>query len=171
MAEGPREAECPTREWQAERFADCQFTHLVPAAKWGFFTGRVRPLADKAAAAVWDALFAGVGRPFHYKLAAGWMGQVFRRVRSKPSDVRGGQSVDEALVGTLGWAADAAAYLVFPGREVYAAGWAGLLDCFRRGWVPLDTLVVCGEASDRVALFWEGFGPYFAHRGERALRG
>jgi len=164
-----QEPECSTRDWQPERFADGQFTRLVPKVKWEYFANRVRPLADTPAESVWSALFAGVARPFHYKLATGWMEQVFGRVRSKPSDVRAGQSVEESLTNTLGWGGEATAYLVYPSREVYAAGWAEMLDSFRRRWVLLDTLVVCSEASDRVAMFWEGYGPYFAHRGARDL--
>src|SRR5262249_45066748 len=83
----------PKRDWQPERFADAQFLSLVPPEKWYYFSGLVCPLADSAATVVWNTLFAGVGRPFHFKLAKGWMGEVFRRVRDRPSDIQPVKSV------------------------------------------------------------------------------
>jgi len=171
MADEPRESDYPLRDWQPARFSDWQFSGFIPAVKWGYFAERVRPLADEAAETVWAALFAGVIRPFHYLLAAGWMGKLFQRLRSKPSrpsDIRRGQTVEEALKSTLEWNAAAPVFLVDSSKAVYVAGWADLLDCHRRGWLP-DTFVFCTEASSRVALFWEGCGPYFADRGERCL--
>jgi hypothetical protein len=158
------------REWDPARFADGQFALRVPAVKWAYFAARMRPLADGPAAEVWGRLFAGVGRPFHYERAAGWMGRVFRRARGRPSDLPAGQTVADGLAA-LGWDPAAAALLVYPSRQVYAAAWADVLDGHRRGWVPLDTLVVCSPASSRVAVFWEGYGPYLADRGDRTLVG
>jgi hypothetical protein len=158
------------RAWQTERFTDVQFSHRVPAVKWDYFTQRMRPLADEPAGTIWSALFAGVGRPFHPRLSRGWMGQVFKNsTRVQGSDLRAGESVEEALSAILDWEPSAAVFLVYVPTQVYTASWADVLDCFRRGWLPIDTLVMCSESSARVAVFWEGFGPYFANRGTRDL--
>jgi hypothetical protein len=163
----------PTREWDADRFADVQFTHRVPAAKWGYFTQRVRPLADATADTLWAALFAGVGRPFQPRFARGWMGQFFQRGRrghrGQGSDLKPGELFEEGVSARLGWEPSAAAFLAFQPGQVYVAPWSVWLYCFRRAWVPVDTSILCSESSSRVAVFWEGFGPYFADRGDRRL--
>jgi hypothetical protein len=165
-----RVTECPTREWRSDRCTDTQFGHRVPCVKWDYFSQRVRPLADESADAVWSALFAGVVRPFHYQLARGWMGQLFKtRPRRAGTDLRAGQSLEEGLSATLGWEPSAVVFMVYASNQVYTASWADVLDCLRRHWVPLDTSVMCSESSPRVAVFWEGFGPYFANRGDRGL--
>lgn len=170
MADEPRESGIQTRAWQGELYGDVQFAHLVPAVKWTFFAGRIRPLTDPAASKVWDALFAGVNRPFDHD-AGGWVMKVFRLMR--PKAAMPGPAVAEELDNAFGWGGNSAAYLVFSSRQVYAATWADLLDCFRRGWVPVDNpchnLYVCGNASDRVAAFMEGQGPYFARRKQLPL--
>ena len=169
MAES-QAADYPTREWGTVRFADVQFRHRVPAVKWDFFVQQIRPLADGAAETLWSALFAGVGRPFHPQFARGWMGQFFRQSsRSQGSDLKAGEQFEEGLCNWLGWEPSATAFLVCAATQVYAASWSVWLDCFHRGWVPLDTSVLCSESSTRVAVFWEGFGPYFARRGARKL--
>ncbi|AWM35875.1 hypothetical protein GobsT_63970 [Gemmata obscuriglobus] len=169
MAE-PQATEYPTREWLTDRFADVQFTHRVPAVKWAYFTQLIRPLAGEAAGILWSALFAGVGRPFHPRLARGWMGELFKRgPRSRGSDFKHGELLDAGLCSRLGWASSAPVFLVFQPTQVYVAPWSVWLDCFRRSWVPFDTSVLCSDSSSKVAVFWEGFGPYFADRGARSL--
>jgi hypothetical protein len=164
--------EYPTREWLPDRFGDVQFAHRVPAVKWSYFTQRIRPLADEAAEALWSALFAGVGRPFHPQFALGWMGRFFRRGCSgQGSDLKPGEKYEEGLRRRLGWDHSAVVFLVVAWREVYWAPWSVWLDSLRRDWVPLDTSVLCSESSSRVAVFWEHFGPYFADRGHRRLTG
>lgn len=171
MSNEPDSAGGGTREWDAERLGDGLLRLRVPAAKWDYFARRFRPVADVSAAVVWDALFAGVGRPFHYK-AVGWQGKLRRRMRPRPVGVH--DRVAEELAERLGWSGDATAYLVFPSRDVCEAQWADLLDGFRRGWVAVDehwgSMVLCSEASEDVAEFLEGNGPYFARRQPVPLR-
>ena len=158
------------REWTTDRFADVQFRHRVPAVKWAYFSQLIRPLADEDAEFLWSALFAGVGRPFHPRLARGWMGQFFKRgPRGQGSDLKTGESLEEGLCSRLGWDRAATAFLVYEPTQVYFAPWSVMLDCLCRRWVPVDTSVMCSVSSRRVAVFWEHFGPFFARRGDRAL--
>jgi hypothetical protein len=86
------------------------------------------------------------------------------------SDIRSeSATVEESLVRTLGWDSNATAFLFFPGRLVYASVWSELLGLYRRRWLPLDTFVIASDASSRLAMYWEGFGPYFEKRGKRVL--
>ncbi|MBY0457679.1 MAG: hypothetical protein K2V38_10100, partial [Gemmataceae bacterium] len=141
----------------------------VEPVKWDLFAARVRPLNEPAAVRLWEALFAGVGRPFHPELAHGWMGRIFRRVRDTYSDTGPVRTTLEGLVDELGWDSAAPTYTVFSATAAYETTWADWLDFYRRGWWPLDNAVVCAESSPRVAVFWEGFGPYYAKRGHRTL--
>lgn len=167
MMDERREPEGSTRAWHAELYDDDgQFARLVPEVKWSFFAGRVRPLNDVVAAVVWDTLFAGVSKPLGAR-PGGWVGKLFRHMRPKPA-ARSGSAVADELASAFGWGDDTAAYLVFSSRQVYAARWADLLECFRRSWIPVDNpcqnLYVCGDGSDHVTMFMEGNGPYLARR-------
>src|SRR5579884_3842667 len=84
MLDRPHAAELRFREWQPDRAGDQDFARAVPAVKWDFFTQKLRPLPDDCAAQGRKHLFAGVVRPFHYVKAKGWMGRIFRTVRSAP---------------------------------------------------------------------------------------
>jgi len=170
MSDGPHAADLTFRDWQLERECDQQFARVVPPVKWDYFAGRLRPLADECATAVRERLFAGVVRPFHYQLAKGWMGKVFRAMRAPP-DYRGLRA-DEALAEAFGATGVGPAYAVYhyAGNPVYAAECPVMLDCLRRGWLmAADTFVLCAEDTPTVALFWEGSGPYFGERGDRRL--
>jgi len=160
---------CCTRDWQFERYADNQFAIRVPQVAWDFLAQRVQPVVDHDAARIWDALFAGVGRPFHFTQARGWMGKVFRRVQSQPHDLRAGQDVETALSAALVPSPAATIFLVHASRDVFAVRGPDLLDCWRRNWLPLDDAVVASTITRRVVLYWEGSGPYFADRGRRDL--
>src|SRR5690349_16724529 len=128
MNDAPRDDSLRTRDWEPTRYADSRFVRDVPTVKWDFFASRVRPLADDVAEKVWDALFAGVGHPFRFERAAGWMGRVFRRVTSAPSDLRAGTTVKDGLREALGWADEEIVYLVFHRNDVFAAEWKVVLD-------------------------------------------
>ncbi|HEY1190398.1 MAG TPA: hypothetical protein VGE74_22380 [Gemmata sp.] len=156
------------RDWLPDRFADVQFRGRVPAVKWAFFNQLVRPLADDAAEALWAALFVGVGKPFHFERAGGWMKRVFRKVTGPP-ELDAGQTVADGLHAALGWEPETRVFLVYDPVQVFCASWSAVLDCLRREWVPLGTLVMCCDTSPRAAVFWENFGPYYADRGKRHL--
>lgn len=159
-----------TRDWQEDLYVDSQFRHLVPAHSWNFFAERLWPLNEVCTGAIWDTLFAGIRAPFHFEHANGWMGSIFRRVTSTCSDIRSeSATVEESFVSTLGWDSNATAFLFFPGRLVYASVWSELVGLYRRRWLPLDTFVIASDASSRLAMYWEGFGPYFEKRGKRVL--
>jgi hypothetical protein len=160
----------PYRDWQLERACDKQFTRVVPPVKWDFFAARLRPLADGCAIAVRERLFAGVIHPFHYQGAKGWMGKIFRAMRAAPD--YGGLTAEEALSHAFAGAGVGPAFVVYHyvGSPVYTAEFDVMLDCLRRGWLMVDdTFVLCAEHSPTVALYWEGFGPYFGKRGNRRL--
>lgn len=160
------------RDWQLERACDNQFARVVPRVKWDFFAARLRPLADDCAIAVRERLFAGVLHPFHYQRAKGWMGKIFREVRAVPN--YRGLTADEALADVFAGAGVGPAFMVynFSGQPVYTAVGSVMLDCLNRGWLMIDdTFLLCAENTPTVALFWEGFGPYFGKRGDRRLTG
>jgi hypothetical protein len=170
MAEETPNATGRFREWIADRFIDAQFKLLVPAVKWSYFSQLIHPMADEPAKVVSDQLFSGVSRPFHYKLARGWMGRVFRRVIEEASDLKAGQSVADGLSATLSWPDATTTYLVFSDKDVFEAAWSDALRCCQRSWLPIqDHLVICSDPSKQVAFFWEGQGPYFEKRAKRKL--
>ena len=97
------------------------------------------------------------------------MADIFRRVISRNSDLRTGQKAVDAMATTLGWQLADMAFLVDSSHSVYAACWEDWLECSRRGWIPMEEFVLCSEATQRIALFWEGSGPFFGDRGKRKL--
>jgi hypothetical protein len=170
MSDESPAADLRYRDWQLERPGDKQFTFVVPPVKWDFFAARLRPLADDFATAVRERLFAGVIHPFHYQRARGWMRRIFRDVRAFP-DYRG-LTADEALAQAFAIDAVGPALVAYHivGLPVYAADCTVMLDCLKRGWLmACDTFVLCAEHSPTVALYWEGYGPYFGKRGNRRL--
>lgn len=173
MSDQQSAADLPFREWQFDRAGDRDFARVIPAVKWNFFAERLRPLADDCATRVQEQLYVGVIHPFHYKLAKGWMGKIFRTVLSAPKWHDRGLSGEEALAEAFGPTDPGPAFVVYHvvGGPVYIAGWLDMLDLLRRGWLlaACDTFVLCAERSRSVALFWEGTGPYLGDRGRRSL--
>jgi hypothetical protein len=158
------------RDWQLERACDKQFTRVVPAVQWDFFAARLRPLQDDCATAVRKRLFAGVIHPFHPGRAKGWMGIMFRAARATPVYRR--RTADEALKEAFAEAGVGPAFVVYHlvRNPVYAAESATMLDCLKPGWLMTGfEFVLCAEHTPTVALYWEGFGPYFGKRGDRRL--
>lgn len=158
------------REWQKERLSDQRFYRKIPAEKWESFTSRLRPLEDHCSSLIWERLFAGVIHPFHYERARGWMGKLFKTVRSAP-DYRG-LTAEAALKKAFPETDVGMAFLIddFICRSVYAAEPCALFDFWKRGWLlNNDTFILCAEHTQNVALWWEGTGPYLGKRGDRRL--
>jgi hypothetical protein len=175
MLDPPRVSELQFREWRPDHPGDQSFFRAVPAVKWDFFATKLRPLADDSAAQVRERPFAGVVRPFHYLKAKGWMGRIFRGVRSAPDWLVRGLPPDSALAEAFGPGDPGRAFVVpnWMGRPVYVADWPDMLDVVRRGWLTtaFDTFVLCAEGTRAVALYWESTAMYFGDRGERSLAG
>jgi hypothetical protein len=170
MSDEPPGDDLPYRDWQLERACDKQFTYVVPPVKWDFFAARLRPLADDCATAVAERLFTGVIHPFHYQRAKGWMGKIFRAVRAAPD--YGRLTADEALKEAFAEAGVGPAFVIYHlvGHPVYAAESATMLDCLRRGWLMTNySFVLCAGHTPTVALYWDGYGPYFGKRRDRRL--
>jgi hypothetical protein len=171
VSDEPPGDDLPYRDWQLERVSDKQFTFVVPPVKWDFFTARLRPLADDCATAVTETLFTGVTCPFHYQRAKGWMGKIFQAMRAATPDDRR-RTADEALKEAFAKAGVGPAFVIYHlvGFPVYAAESATMLDCLRRGWLTTNySFVLCAEHTPAVALYWDGYGPFFGKRRHRRL--
>jgi hypothetical protein len=154
------------REWGTKPF-DGFLVRDVPPDRVAEFQSRLRPLTDALAEAVRDRLFRGTGRPFHFRLATGWLGDAIRldagKARTLPVD-RVGE--------LLGWADDAVTLLVYhtTTHDVLAGRWGWVRECLLADW--LDTwsnVVICSDSSRWALVYWEGGGPRCVSRGDRRL--
>jgi hypothetical protein len=158
----------PFREWMAKE-SDASLLRGVPAGRLAEFRDQVRPLADGPAADLWERLFRGVKRPFHYRLAAGWLGDALRMDRGKARHVPVKRLGEEC-----GWGEDAVVFVVHHTiqQDVVAGRWSWVRDCLRTGWLDSWTwnnVVICADKCRWAAVYWEGDGPRCISRGGRRL--
>ena len=141
----------------------------MPADRLAEFQARLRPLANGPAATVRERLFRGVKRPFHYRLATGWMGDALRMDCGKARHVP-----IERLGEKCGYRDDAIVFVVHHTvqQHVVAGRWSEVRAYLRTGWLDSWTwnnVVVCTDGSHWAAVYWEGDGPRCVSRGERQL--
>jgi hypothetical protein len=156
------------REWQPSEWFDRGFLESVPAPAQQDFLDAFRPLSADSSQRVTVSLFAGVRQPFHYVRATGWMARLLRTEAALP-DTASFEQREACLRAKLAWLSADIVLLVYQQPTVYAARWASFLRNFRRGWLNLDTLLVCHPTARDVVLFWEEHGPAFGKRGPREL--
>jgi hypothetical protein len=156
------------REWTATE-SDANLLRGVPAERLAEFREQLRPLADGPAAELRERLFQGVKRPFHYKLATGWLGDALRMDRGKAKHVP-----IERLSEVCGWNENDVVFIVHHTiqQDVVAGRWSWVRDCLRAGWLDSWTwnnVVICANQSRWAAVYWEGDGPRCISRGDRRL--
>src|SRR5262249_57032249 len=98
----------------------------VAAGRLAEFRDQVRPLAGGPAAELRERLFRGVKRPFHYRLATGWLGDVLRMDRGKARRVP-----VERLGEECGWTEDTVVFVVHHTiqQDVVAGRWSWVRGC------------------------------------------
>lgn len=130
---------------------------------------QIRPLAPDYATWVWERVFAGIEYPFHPKKARGWMKQILTRARSKSSDTKPRLTELESLRVQMGWDLEDKVFFLYQPDYGYQAKWSVGLGHLDRLLGYVDTGIICHLSNRNVAVFWEGFGPYFGKRGDRSL--
>jgi hypothetical protein len=119
----------PCRAWMTKE-SDASLLRGVPANRLAEFRVQVRPLADGPAAEVRERLFRGVKRPFHYRLATGWLGKALRMDCGKARYVP-----VERLGDECDWSDDTVVFVVHHTiqQDVVAGRWSWVRDCLRAG--------------------------------------
>jgi hypothetical protein len=156
----------PCREWAVDG-ADTFLLLNLPSVQLSELLSHLRPLADEPAAELRDRLFRGVKRPFHYRLATGWMGDALRMDRGKARHI----SI-EKLNEECGWSDDMTVFIIHHTQHVVVGQWSSVREYLRAGWLDSWTwnnIVVCDDDSGWAAVYWEGDGPRCIRRGERRL--
>lgn len=153
------------REWGTKEF-DTFLLRFVPAGRLAEVRAHIRPLADETEAKLREHLFRGVKRPFHYRLATGWLGTALRA-----EDGKDRLAPVERLAEKCGWGDDTVVFLVFHPVTygVLTGRWARVRDYLRLGWLDTSYLVICADESKWAAIYYDDYGPLSVDRGNRRL--
>lgn len=153
----------------AETWYDKFFLSRVPKKEQKPFLTSFRILNSVGRELVWEKLFVGIKKPFDYVDTSGWMKRLLHDGQFEPS-ASSFADCARILDVKFKWPRHHAILLVPECRDrVYTASWGRFLTYLAKGWLNLDTVLICHPRNKECTIFWEGSGPIIGVRATREL--